>query len=162
MTTETAPRKRTIRAIFIDAINETVTDLRIEPTLEKYYELLKCRTIQMVPYTCGGDFLVIDEEGRLNDPEYFFSIDGGHPFVGNCLIVGDADEYGNETSCTLYAKDLEVTFLRKETQGFDRWKIEVDEMTAFAEGTDRTSESKWRELYDAGFTPIESVEKVLN
>ena len=41
----------------------------------------------------NGDSIFVNEEGLLENPRFFFEVEGGHqPFAGNGVVVGGEDE----------------------------------------------------------------------
>jgi len=97
----------TIRGIFIDDENKTVTEVNIEPTLAEFYRLIKCELIEGC-YPSGlakNHFLYVDEEGSYHQKHYF-KIDGfEQPLAGNALLFcGDSE--GETVSCTMSIEDI--------------------------------------------------------
>lgn len=83
--------------------NDSATFEKVSPTLETYYEMLNCRTIDIVSIPFNGkDYDVIcDDEALLKEPPYSFSVISkeGHPMIaGNILICNS--ENGYETTLT--------------------------------------------------------------
>lgn len=82
--------------------------LDIESTLENYYSLLKCHTIDMVRRSIAGHHftIVCDDEGLMIDdpiPTAVFA-DGSIALYGNIMIEGLPDSCGNSTG--LSDKDI--------------------------------------------------------
>lgn len=94
-----------VKAVYIDVVENTITDIEIEPTLSEYYRLLRCSTIEAVRWAFPDNDLYIDEEGLLKEITCFFTI-GPHQFAGSALVVGPPDEDGGETSTTLTADEV--------------------------------------------------------
>ena len=90
MTAGTAQEKGTVHAVLINSTDQTITDVDIEPTLEAYYELIGCHTVEVGERFPNGDVLFyVDEEGMINGTKTFFRMsDTGRIFAGNGLIVG--------------------------------------------------------------------------
>jgi hypothetical protein len=102
-----------IAAIHIDAINQKVEMIRIEPKLQSYYNLLK---VSMIEGAYGapwkGDVLYIDEEGLINETEHSFYIEGApQPYFGSGIIVGGT-RTGNDCSCRTILEELKVKFFK--------------------------------------------------
>ena len=85
-----------MKAIKIDVVNETVTDVDIKSsdTLNEMYRQIGCDMVEVACYPEFGDHgecVMVDENGMacLTPQSKFFTITGGHqPFAGNGLIVG--------------------------------------------------------------------------
>ncbi len=78
-----------MKAIFIDAKNETVSMIEVENSRQAIYDKIGCRLIQIVPF--AGENIVCDEEGRLKTWTDGFQL-GSWRIVGNALIVGDTED----------------------------------------------------------------------
>lgn len=92
-----------MKAILIDAVEKTVTEVEYDGELDTAYRLLRCELIDAVNVG-GGNVLLVDDEGLLtsdDDDSPFFLLDNGWVFAGSGLIVGDADENGNTTATTV-------------------------------------------------------------
>src|SRR4051794_21987801 len=101
MTAGTATKMRTVKAVLIDAVEMTVKDVEIRPTLETYYAMLECDCVQVISLRAEGDTddLMVDESGAIKNPTHFFSIEPHWPgpLRGNGLIIGCPDRHGDET-----------------------------------------------------------------
>jgi hypothetical protein len=110
---------KTIKACFIDAENQTISEVTIEDSLFSYYKLIKCEMIEVGMTLVGGDVLYVDEEGLLKKLQYGFYIEGARQvFVGNAVIVGTNLTTG-ETISTIYNKqniEGRITFLRADAK----------------------------------------------
>lgn len=103
--------KKLIRAIHINVVNRTVTEVEIEPTLSKYYELLGCDCYTLATRYPNGDGVLVDDEGLLKPQHTFFTIKDAHqPFAGNGLVTGST-RGGNEADAKSSIADLDVKFL---------------------------------------------------
>jgi hypothetical protein len=117
-TTETTTTKReTMRAILLDPKTASAVAMilpRGEGFLAACYAAIGCDTIDIVAPESGGVELIIDDEGLLNDPE-FFTVFDGMILAGSVIVTGPADDEGNLTDCTLSGRDLSgrVEFARK-------------------------------------------------
>lgn len=104
-----------IKGVFIDAVNQTVTDIEFEPVLAEMYRLLRCTTVEFVLFPGTDQFVIVDEEGLFNKTTIFFSFGADDRILaGSGIIVGPADEEGNETSTNFRAEELEVVFYVSE------------------------------------------------
>ena len=102
--------KKLVRAIHINVVNRTVTEVEIEPTLSKYYELLGCDCYTLATRYDNGDGVLVDDEGLLKPQHTFFTVRGGHqPFAGNGIVLGTTRN-GNETHVKSSIADLDVKF----------------------------------------------------
>jgi hypothetical protein len=115
-----------MKAILIDAVEKTVSEVNYENTLEHAYRLLRCDLVDVVHV--DDDVMFVDDEGLLaaeSDDSPFFLLRNGWTFAGSGLIVGDADEEGETTPCTVDAdavRDGVVFATRKELR--DRYGID--------------------------------------
>ena len=75
----------------------------IPNSLDEYYELLNCRTIDIVKRKIGGKYydIICDDEGLFKDEVRVSAVDsnGNAMLVGKLLICND-DGKGNEASLT--------------------------------------------------------------
>lgn len=103
-----------MKAILIDAVKKTVSEVECDGKLETVYRLLRCSLIDVVslPHldTGKGDSLndlFVDDEGLLtatDDDSPFIIFRNNWTFAGSGLIVGQCDEDGNTTETTLTAE----------------------------------------------------------
>lgn len=82
-----------MKAIFINVVEKTVTEVNVENTLQDFYERLQCRLIEIIPLG-RKQLLVVDEEGlcKTHVPGYFrFK---GHSMIiaGHALVVSERGE----------------------------------------------------------------------
>ena len=110
---------RKIKAYYIDPMNNIAEAREITPCLDTYYEMLRCNTIDIVNRAIGrrGNVrfdIVCDDEGTfVDDPRISAIDDYGMPMlVGALLVIGQADEEGEETSLT----DKEIRHLQTYTE----------------------------------------------
>ena len=87
----------TIKAIYIDAIAQTVEPVEVDGSLDNYYRLIRTPTrIMEAVYPrvlTGGDVLYVDEEGLYNDhPGGFLIMGYSQPMVGSGVIVGTNED----------------------------------------------------------------------
>jgi len=65
----------------------------------------------------NGDSIFVNEEGLLENPRFFFEVEGGHqPFAGNGVVVGGEDEDGETTNAKSEVEELKrlITFKTNE------------------------------------------------
>ena len=97
---------KTIRAFYIDPTTNTAEPRTIADDLDTFYDLLHCRTIDIVTRKIGvrgRPFdIICDDEGIFVDDPRISAIDnlGRAMLVGALLIVGPADDEGEITSLT--------------------------------------------------------------
>jgi hypothetical protein len=97
---------KTIKAYYIDPKRNIAEARTITPELYTYYDMLHCDTIDIVNRgftNCKRRFdIICDEEGSYKDDLFVSAIDERMQpmFVGALLVVGQADDEGNETSLT--------------------------------------------------------------
>ncbi len=91
-------------AVLVDVENEKAQQVVITDSLDEFYTLLKCDTIDIVSRQIGKHHfdIICDDEGLCKGSPKISAIDNyGRPqLVGNLLIVGMPDENGNLTSLT--------------------------------------------------------------
>ncbi len=92
-----------MKAIFIDAKNQTVSQIEVENDLQAMYDKIGCLLVQTVPF--AGENIVCDEEGRLKPWTAGFEL-GDWRIVGNALIVGDTED-GDFADTKLSADEIE-------------------------------------------------------
>ena len=106
-----------IKAYYVDPITNTAEAREITPTLETYYDMLHCDTIDIVNRgftNCKRRFdIICDDNGLYADDVRISAIDdrGRAMLVGALLVVGEADDEGNETSLT----DEDIRVLKRFT-----------------------------------------------
>lgn len=109
-----------MRAILIDPEAKTITEVDYDGNYKSIYKLIGCQTFTVVGIN-DNESIFVDDEGLLNNPEFFFMWRGYHqPLAGKGLILGVDDEGESvETKLTLdYVVD-HVTFPELSFQGFD-------------------------------------------
>ena len=98
--------KPKIKAFYIDPETDTAEPRMIEDSLDTFYDLLRCRTIDIVTRKIGirgrAFDIICDDEGTFADDPKISAIDnlGRAMLVGALLIVGPADDDGELTSLT--------------------------------------------------------------
>lgn len=99
---------KTIKAYYIDPRNDIAEAREITPELSTYYDMLHCDTIDIVnrglTNTDRRFDIICDDNGLYADDVRISAIDdcGSPMLVGALLVVGEADEDGNETSLDDY------------------------------------------------------------
>ena len=92
-----------MRGLLIDVWDNEVKEVEAS-TLDEYYKLIECDTIDIVYYMIGSRYynIICDDEGLLKDSILVSAFDKQmHPvLVGNLLIFGDTDDDGGLTSLT--------------------------------------------------------------
>jgi hypothetical protein len=97
-----------MKAILVDAVEKTVSEVDYDNTLDHAYRLLRCDIVDVVRVS-DGNVMFIDDEGLLtaeSDDSPFILFRSGWTFAGSGLIVGDADDDGETTPCTVDADDV--------------------------------------------------------
>lgn len=95
-----------IRAFYIDPMTNTAEPRTIQYDLDTFYQLLRCRCIDIVGREIGirgrGFNIICDDEGTFVDDPRISAIDKvGRPMlVGALLIVGPTDDKGELTGLT--------------------------------------------------------------
>ena len=95
-----------MRAILIDPEKCTVEEIEYSGTFDGQqgaYALIGCGKVEAV-LTEHGDFLYVDEEGKLRRPSpfaFFTPLFSSEPLLGRALVVGGPGPEGEETPATL-------------------------------------------------------------
>lgn len=76
-----------MRAIFINAKEQTVSYVENKGQLEDLYLTLGVDMVEIGRYYPNGETLWVDEEGLINGTDFGFQLDG-IDYVGNGLIYG--------------------------------------------------------------------------
>ena len=97
-----------MRVILVNPFDETVKEAVYGGDYREIYNLIDCRTFDVVSLSDADD-LYVDDEGLLKDENRYFSW-GGRNFAGMGLIMGHDDE--GETIETTY--DLQEVVDRVE------------------------------------------------
>jgi hypothetical protein len=91
-----------MRAILIDAVEKTVTEIDMDGKLQSLYRLLGCNLVEAVELD-DRHSLWVDEEGLMvENPGPFFAFKGGerpYPFKG--VILGDNHQTGSNTDAVV-------------------------------------------------------------
>jgi len=108
-----------MRGFLIDPEAKTITEVDHNGDYKQIYEFIgvDCFTVvQMDDVNC----VYVDDEGLLNNPRYFFTIQGYHqPLAGKGLVLG-VDEEGETIGTNLELEDLQkiIRFTELSVQGF--------------------------------------------
>lgn len=117
-----------IKAILIDADNQEVKDVELEPRLDNIYKQLgnNCDC-----FTCvnlhDGDVMYVDDEGLLKDNVLNGFFYGNSPwYAGNGLVIG-TNRTGDSADTKLSADDIPVEFRKhtKDTKPAPSWAVYV-------------------------------------
>ena len=105
-----------MRAIIVNSKDRTITETDIDGSLKTLQQIVGGL---IEPVSQGLDdyhHCYVNEEGLLNNPQYFFMFSDGHqPLAGNGVILSSTDD-GGEAPCTLsldWVKER-VTFMDVE------------------------------------------------
>lgn len=95
-----------MRAIKIDALNRTVTEVEIAATLKDIKHHVECEVFTIGGGYENGDAVYCDDNGLLSNPQNFFTLGAtGQPVAGNGLIVG-TDLEGRTVACKTLLADV--------------------------------------------------------
>jgi hypothetical protein len=99
-----------MKAILIDSVNKTVTELNLDPQknmLTQWYKALDVNMVEVAHYITDHDSILVDEEGLFKPCDHFFVYEGAHqPFAGKGLVVG-VNEDGETVACDITVKEVE-------------------------------------------------------
>jgi hypothetical protein len=117
-----------MRAVLIDAVEKTVTEVEYDGELETAYRLLRCDLVEAVDAGPEID-MYVDEEGLLKDDSPFFVLSNGSVFAGSGLITGKPDKNGDSTATDIPTEWIErhVKFTTRE----ELLKVGVDPQPEF-------------------------------
>src|SRR5574343_1281358 len=100
------------KALFIDAKEKTITEVKIGNGLKDVYDLIggECQLVETAFYGKEGDWCVVDEEGLFHSHETGFAVMGEdgemlNVFVGSGVMMG-ADEEGDTVDVKTTAEEL--------------------------------------------------------
>jgi len=118
-----------LNLILIDPYDQSISRVDIDGSLESIYKVLQCRVMDIRNIYSDGDGsnnfitrwwddyctnvdLIMDDEGRLNNQNRWFSW-GGMSFAGRCLVAS-SNEDGDTLSCTIRTSDIKnIEFLEE-------------------------------------------------
>jgi len=103
-----------MKAILINVKDQSITEVEHDNTLDNIYDLLNCRTFDVVRID-EVDSIYIDDEGLYVEDQLFFEFGGDAQSVrlaGNGLILGVDDQgYSTSPKITLEEVQGKVGFL---------------------------------------------------
>ena len=95
-----------MRAILIDPFAKEITEVDYDGDYKKIYDLIDCKTFDVVNVPSGNDGIYIDDEGLYAPKQAWFTYRfNAHPMhkniqlVNKALVVG-CDEEGDSTETT--------------------------------------------------------------
>lgn len=95
-----------MKAILIDPVAHTVTEVEYNGTLADLYTHLKCDMIEAAVHDIPRHILYVDEEGTFK-PNSMFEIDGAdQPYLGRGVILGFDPNSGADLGATVSADDV--------------------------------------------------------
>lgn len=107
----------TIKAYYINPKTDTACECDIVDSLDVFYDMLDCGTIDIVNRGFSNSKkrfdIICDDEGLLKDDLYVSAVDtrGSAMLVGALLVVGQADDEGDLTSLS----NSDIEFLKSRT-----------------------------------------------
>ena len=109
-----------MRAILIDPVERTVSEVEYSGSSKDIYRLVDCETFTVVGIE-HDDAIFVDDEGLLkDDPRYYF-IYRGHdqPIAGKGLVLGtDSEGESVEPVSTVDDIKVAVRFVELKLEGF--------------------------------------------
>lgn len=99
--------KDTMKAIFIDTLNQQVREVEIpRKGLQKVYELIgeDCGLVEIAARV-KNDVVFVDEEGMFNGKAGCFTFEGSHPFHGSGVVCGGTPS-GNSADVKLTVEEV--------------------------------------------------------
>ena len=91
-----------MKAVLINAKDQTVTDVEYDGNWKSISKLIDCNLFAVAPGCPDGDDLYVDEEGLLtvNEDSVWFQVPWfPEPLVGSGLILGLNRETGESEDC---------------------------------------------------------------
>jgi hypothetical protein len=102
-----------MRAILIDAVNRTVTEIQHKGDLDAIYRSLNVEMIEVGHYDQEtGDTMYVDEEGLINGTELGFTL-FNREYMGSGIIFGSTPE-GENASAVTDLKNIKPIFFKLE------------------------------------------------
>ena len=102
-----------MKALLIDPVAKTVTEVDYKKGLKSLYKLLECEMVEAPVYFDNGDVLYCDEEAWLkvgDEPINGFILPGWHsPIIGRGLVVGTDHSTGDDMPCMSSIEDVNRT-----------------------------------------------------
>jgi hypothetical protein len=100
-------RKKAMRAVLIDPVARSFTEVEYDGDYKSIYKHLECDLFDVV-FTEFGD-VYVDDEGLLKPDQKFFYLEGmSQPLAGRGLVFGLVDDDGNTTPATVSIEELEL------------------------------------------------------
>ena len=75
-----------MRAVFINAVDRRVEEIKIENKLEAFYARIGCEMIEIL-HIGGRHIAIVDDQGRLRNWKVGFRFPKSEGIAGNALIV---------------------------------------------------------------------------
>ena len=91
-----------MRAILINPIDHTVTEVEHNGDYRQIYEFIDARLFDVARINEHGDGIYVDDEGLFNSVDLFHLQGYPEPLAGKGLVLG-CDEEGNSTAPTVTA-----------------------------------------------------------
>lgn len=107
---------KTMRAIFIDARNKTVSEIQLGKDYKEISKKIGCDLFTVATTYDNGDGVFVDDEGLINGTFDFFFCPAiyPHPLAGNGIILG-SDREGDSVSAKTAIADLgEFQFMNRD------------------------------------------------
>jgi hypothetical protein len=129
-----------MRAILIDPVSETVSEVEYNGDYKHIYELCGFECFTVIDLG-KGETLFIDDEGLLKEQEHFFALEGPlwaypQPLAGRGLILGtDDDGESVATKLTLEAIRENVKWRKLLVAGFTPPRTYEDDDTPLGRAT---------------------------
>jgi hypothetical protein len=102
-----------MRAILIDAVNHTVTEIQHKGDLDGIYRSLNVEMIEVGHYDQEtGDTMYVDEDAKLKKVDYGFVL-FGKDLIGSGIIFGSTPE-GENASAVTDLKTIKPIFFKLE------------------------------------------------
>jgi hypothetical protein len=102
-----------MRAILIDAVNHTVTEIQHKGDLDGIYRSLNVEMIEVGHYDQEtGDTMYVDEEGLINGTEFGFTL-FNREYMGSGIIFGSTPE-GENAAAVTDLKTIKPIFFKLE------------------------------------------------
>ena len=122
--------KQKIKGVLLDIEKDEAKVVEFEPRLHKFYEILHCSKIEIVPRTIGFNRshklfdIVCDEEGTFKEGNKISAIDniGDVMFVGSLLVVNRAENGEtaslSEKECKFVLGKIQKMYTRNHPEGY--------------------------------------------
>ena len=90
-----------MRAIIINPEDRTITETETDGSLKSLQQIVRGLIEPVYQGLDDNHHCYVNEEGLLNDPQYFFMFTDGHqPLAGRAVILSTTND-GGEAPCTL-------------------------------------------------------------